>query len=157
MKKNQSITFFFECVAANYVCSCAGKAIGAPTRLDSFSEFFWWFPQFSHVSYNVQIGGITSICSAIWRTRNKYCLEGKLIKSPYKLIYYSAVFMKYWEGLNSVADQDALRTGTEAIANVSLEIQNPNPVIVAGKEIHELMCQGITDEQGMGVKQLRSN
>jgi hypothetical protein len=45
---------------------------GAQTRPGSFAQFFWWMPQFSRASRNVQIAGLAAICWAIWKTRNKW-------------------------------------------------------------------------------------
>jgi hypothetical protein len=105
------------------------KAIGAPTSLGSFSQFFWWFPQFLPVSRNVQIADIAAICWAIWKMRNKACFEQKLIKSPLELICYATVFMKYWAGLNSTSDQEALRSGADAILAVAMDVQRTNLVL----------------------------
>jgi hypothetical protein len=94
---------FFSCDATKYVWSCVAKAIGAPTSLGSFSQFFGGFPNFYQLADD-QIAGIGAICWAIWKIRNKACFEKKLIKSPLELICYATVFMKYWAGLNSTSD-----------------------------------------------------
>jgi hypothetical protein len=49
--------------------------------------------------------------------RNRACFEGKLINSPVELIRYSAVFMKYWAGLNPSADQELIRRGADELIN----------------------------------------
>jgi hypothetical protein len=85
---------FFTCAAAKFVWSCVAKSIGAPNRPASFTQFFWWFPNFFPASRNVQIAGVAAICWAIWKLRNKACFEGKLIHSPVELICYAVVFMK---------------------------------------------------------------
>jgi hypothetical protein len=51
--------------------------------------------------------------------RNRACFEGKLIKSPIDLICYATVFMKYWAGLNTDADQEAIRRGADALINMA--------------------------------------
>jgi hypothetical protein len=45
-----------------------------------------------------------------------------------KLICYFAVFMKYWAGLNTASNQEALRNGAEAIVAAAMEVQNTNLV-----------------------------
>jgi hypothetical protein len=50
--------------------------------------------------------------------RNRACFEGKLIKSPIDLICYATVFTKYWAGLNTDADQEAIRQGADALINM---------------------------------------
>jgi hypothetical protein len=47
-----------------------------------------------------------------------------LIKSPIELIFYATVFMNYWAGLNSVADQENIRRGAGNLINVAQSMQN---------------------------------
>jgi hypothetical protein len=113
---------FFTCAAAKFVWSCVAKSIRAPNRHASFSQFFWWFPNFFPASRNVQIAGVASICWAIWMLRNKACYEGKLIHSPIKLICYDVVFMKYWAGLNNSADREMLVGGADALSREAMNM-----------------------------------
>jgi hypothetical protein len=124
-QKETILHLFFLCPAAKYVWSCVAKTIGAPDRPRNFSQFFWWFPRYVPASRNVQILGVASICWAIWKLRNRACFEGKLIHSPTELIFYSTVFMNYWAGLNSAADQAIIRQGAENLANVARATQIP--------------------------------
>jgi hypothetical protein len=55
---------------------------------------------------------------------NRSCFEGKLIKSPIELIHYATVFMNYWAGLNSIADQDNIRRGAGNLINVAQSMQD---------------------------------
>jgi hypothetical protein len=96
------------------------RSIGAPTRPGSFTQYFWWIPQFLPVSRNVQITGVAAICWAIWKLRNRACFEGKMIQSPVELICFAVVFMKYWAGLHVQADGDALRHGADTIQQTAL-------------------------------------
>jgi hypothetical protein len=47
-----------------------------------------------------------------------------LIKSPIELILYATVFMNYWAGLNSAADQENIRRGAGNLINVAQSMQN---------------------------------
>jgi hypothetical protein len=64
----------------------------------------------------------------------KHVLRFFLIKTPLELICYSAVFIKYWAGLNTTSDQEALRNGAEAIVAVAMEVHNTNLVLAVGGE-----------------------
>jgi hypothetical protein len=110
------IHLFFGCSAAKFVWSAVAIAIKAPTRPGSFSQFFWWFPQFSHASRNTQIAGLAAVCWAIWKLRNRSCFEHKLISSPFDIISYAAVFMNYWSGLHGEQDALELRDGLMRLA-----------------------------------------
>jgi hypothetical protein len=101
----------FGCAAAKFVWSSVATAINSPIRHGSFSQFFWWFPKFVPVSRNSQIAGLTAICWAIWKLRNRACFERKLINSSFDLISYAVVFMNYWAGLHGEGDAADLRAG----------------------------------------------
>jgi hypothetical protein len=96
-----------------------GKLIGAPSRPGSFTQFFWWLPQFLHASRNTQIAGLAAICWAIWKLRNRACFEHKLINSPVELISYSTVFMKYWAGLHGEKDDADLQAGADGLLRLA--------------------------------------
>jgi hypothetical protein len=84
---------FFGCAAAKFVWSVIAMTINSPTRPGSFSQFFWWFPQFVPASRNTKIADLAAICWATWKLRNRACFEKKLINSPLDLISYAVVFM----------------------------------------------------------------
>jgi hypothetical protein len=107
------------------VWSCVAKSVGAQNRPGNFSQFFWWFPQFVPARRNVQILGIASVCWAIWKLRNRACFDKKFINSPLDLICYSTVFMKYWAGLNSYADQEMIRRGVDNLLAIAAGARSP--------------------------------
>jgi hypothetical protein len=86
---------FFSYTAAKYLWSMVGMAVGAQNRPGSFARYFWWMPQHSTVSRNVQIAGLAAICWAIWKARNKACFEKIFHNNPIELIYHSVAFMTY--------------------------------------------------------------
>jgi hypothetical protein len=110
---------FFTCPAAKFVWSVVGRLIGAQTRPGSFTQFFWWFPQFVPASRNTQIAGLAAICWAIWKLRNRACFEHKIIKSPLDLISYSTVFLKYWAGLHNEKDAEDLQAGADGLLRLA--------------------------------------
>jgi hypothetical protein len=73
----------------------------------------------------VQILGIASICWEIWKLRNRASFDKKFINSPFDLICYSTVFMKYWAGLNSLADQEMIRRGADNLLAIAAGARSP--------------------------------
>jgi hypothetical protein len=110
---------FFSCPAAKFVWSAVGKLVGANSRPGSFTQFFWWLPQFIPASRNTQIAGLAAICWAIWKLRNRSCFDHKMIKDPVELISYSTVFMKYWAGLHGEKDAEDLRLGADGLLKLA--------------------------------------
>jgi hypothetical protein len=87
---------FFSLVLHQNTCGAlVGMAVGAQNRPGSFARYFWWMPQHSTVSRNVQIAGLAAICWAIWKARNKACFEKIFHNNPIELIYHSVAFMTY--------------------------------------------------------------
>jgi hypothetical protein len=84
------------------------------------------FPSFSGGSLDMfrPVGMFKSLGLQQSKLRNRSCFEGKLIKSPIELILYATVFMNYWAGLNSVADQENIRRGAGNLINVAQSMQN---------------------------------
>jgi hypothetical protein len=109
----------FGCAAAKFVWSSVATAINSPIRHGSFSQFFWWFPKFVPLSRNSQIAGLTAICWAIWKLRNRACFERKLINSPFELISYDVVFMNYWAGLRGERDAADIRAGADGLMRLA--------------------------------------
>uniref|UniRef100_A0ACD5XET8 Uncharacterized protein n=1 Tax=Avena sativa TaxID=4498 RepID=A0ACD5XET8_AVESA len=103
--------FFQLCCSKNMSGWCLLNLFGAGDRPLSFSQYFWWIPWVLPISRNIQITALAAVCWAIWKTRNRAFFEKKLINSPAELICFACVFMNYWAGLHSVAEQDIIRAG----------------------------------------------
>jgi hypothetical protein len=110
---------FFTCTAAKFLWSMVGTAVGAHNRPGSFAQYFWWMPNHSNVSRNVQIVGLAAICWAIWKARNKACFEKIYPKNPVDLIYHTVVFMKYWAGAHSTEEAAQLNRGADALLSLA--------------------------------------
>jgi hypothetical protein len=115
------------CISSFLVLICVelvGMVFGASTYPGSFAHYFWWMPQISSASRNVQIAGVAVICRAIWKTRNNSCFERKHLKNTADLICLAAAFMKYWTGLHSDVDAAQLQQGADALLNLALGAGN---------------------------------
>lgn len=84
---------FFRCSAAKYVWSIVSRCLGDEDRLEYFSQYFWWIPNFLPHSRNLKIVGLTALCCAIWKLRNITRLDNKLVRSPIEFICYDVSFM----------------------------------------------------------------
>jgi hypothetical protein len=55
-----SFSFVLQ-AAAKYLWSMVGMAVGVQIRPGSFAQLFWWMPEHSFASRNVQIAGLAAI------------------------------------------------------------------------------------------------
>lgn len=67
-------------------------------------------------------GGIAAICWAIWKSRNKACFEGKIIKNPLEIICHACVPMNYWAGLYAEVDKEQLVDGTNLMLKLAKDL-----------------------------------
>jgi hypothetical protein len=66
--------------------------------------------------------GIVTICWAIWKTRNKMCFEGKVVKDPTSIVCYACALMSYWAGLYTGDDKDALIAGVNCMIEIAMKL-----------------------------------
>lgn len=102
-----------------------GLAIAARTRPECFSQYFWWIPQFIPARRSVQITGLAAICVGRFGSfATGHALKEKLIRSPIELIFYACALIKYWAGLHSGDDMDALMAGAIALQEVAVNVHD---------------------------------
>ena len=109
---------FFKCSTAKAVWAIGAKCIGANNVPRSLGQCWLWCEKWLPFGKQFHTLGIAAICWAIWKTRNKACFEGKLLKNPASIICYACVLMDYWAGLFMEIDKEALIAG----ANTMLQI-----------------------------------
>jgi hypothetical protein len=57
---------------------------------------------------SIYIVGVSAICWAIWKTRNRMCFENDLIKSPNDIVCHASALILSWAGLSKTKLQDLL-------------------------------------------------
>lgn len=65
--------------------------------------------------------GIAAIYWAIWKSRNKACFNGKLLKNPSEIICHASALMRFWAGLQR--DED--KTSADSRRQRHAEDRNP--------------------------------
>jgi hypothetical protein len=83
---------FFLCPMAKYMWSVVSITLGARDRPGNFTEYFHWILKHAGSFTNVHVVGVTALCWALWKLRNRACFEKKLIKSPAEIICYASSF-----------------------------------------------------------------
>lgn len=66
--------------------------------------------------------GVSAICWAIWKVRNRACFDKKLIKNPVEIVCHAGGLMKHWIGLFAGDDRAALEEGFDTMVKIALEL-----------------------------------
>jgi hypothetical protein len=54
---------------------------------------FYYIAIFPVISTNIHVVGMTALCWALWKLRNRAYFEKKLIKSPAEIMCYACFFL----------------------------------------------------------------
>lgn len=96
-QENETIAHpFLGCNISKYVWSIIAWTIKAPCRLESLEQYMVWAKTFMPNDRKFHVVGLSAVCWAIWKLRNRACFEKKLIRSPTEIICYACVFIKFW-------------------------------------------------------------
>jgi len=80
--------------------------------------------------------GIAAFCWAIWKARNKACLEGKLIQNPISIICHACALISSWAGLFLEDDKEMLVAGANTMLQIALKLLNKKQK-PAGRQVLE--------------------
>jgi hypothetical protein len=111
---------FFDCHLARYIWSLISYVVGADCRPTSFLQFWIWVNKFITNNKVIHFAGLSAICWAIWKVRNKVYFDKKPVLSPTEIVCVASSFISYWAGLHKEGDKQALEIGAEAMKNAAL-------------------------------------
>jgi hypothetical protein len=66
--------------------------------------------------------GLSAVCWAIWKCRNKVCFENKALKNPSVILHSACSFMRYWAGLHPAGLQEMINSGVDLLAKAAVKI-----------------------------------
>jgi hypothetical protein len=92
-----------------------GLCIGANNTPGNLQQYKTWIQTLLPGGQMVHIFGLAAICWAIWKSRNKACFDGKLIKNPTEILTHACAFMNYWAGLYASDFQEKLMDGVKVL------------------------------------------
>jgi hypothetical protein len=120
---------FFQCSTVKAVWAIIAQCIGADDIPKSFDQSWRWCNKWLPLGEQFHTFGIAAVCWAIWKTRNKACFEGKLIRNPAEIVCYTCALMGYWAGLFQGIDKETLEAGVNTMLKIAarlLEKEKPN-------------------------------
>jgi hypothetical protein len=59
--------------------------------------------------------GISAICWAIWKTRNKVTFEKHKMRNPCEIIYLASALLMYWAGLQKGQGKETIQLGASKL------------------------------------------
>jgi hypothetical protein len=66
--------------------------------------------------------GLSAICWAIWKAKNKVCFEKKVLKNPLEIIISACALMCYWAGLYSESPQKMIKDGVNLMMKTAIRL-----------------------------------
>jgi hypothetical protein len=105
---------------ARYIWSLIAYIMGANCRPSSFDQFWICVDRYLSNNKKIHFVGLSTICWAVWKTRNAIHFEKKSIISPTEIICLASIFIIYWAGLSKESDKQALEAGAEAMKEATL-------------------------------------
>ena len=86
---------FFQCSTAKAVWAIVAQCIGANNVPKSFGQCWLWCERWLPFGKQFHTVGIAAVCWAIWKTRNKACFNGKILRNPASIICYACALIGY--------------------------------------------------------------
>lgn len=113
---------FFTCPIAKVIWVVIAKGIGDNNIPTSLSQCWSWCEQWLRTGEKFHLWGISSICWAIWKARNKAYFEGKFIKNPIEILCHAGALLRFWTGLYGEVDRAMLIDVVNTMLKVAAEL-----------------------------------
>jgi hypothetical protein len=86
---------FFECPTAKVIWGVIAICFHQNSRPISYDQFWRWIPSALPGGEKLYMLGLSAICWAIWKCRNKTCFEKKMIKNPSAILFSACSLTRY--------------------------------------------------------------
>jgi hypothetical protein len=93
--------------------------IGANNIPKSLSQCWSWCDHWLPAEKKFHLWGISAICWAIWKARNKACFKGEIIKNPIEISCHAGALKRFWTGLYAEVDREMLVNGVNTMLQVA--------------------------------------
>ena len=123
---------FFTCPIAKVIWAVIVKVIRANNIPTSLSQCWSWCDHWLPAEKKFHLSGVSAICWAIWKARNKACFEGEIIKNPIEILCHAGALMQFWTGLYAEVDREMLVNGVNTMLQVAARLLLPKEPIDAG-------------------------
>jgi hypothetical protein len=105
---------------AKTIWAIVAKCFGADTIPRNLDQCWRWVEKWLPFGKkNYHAFGISAICWAIWKARNRACFDKVVIKSPLNIFCHICALMKYWAGLYAESNKEQLVEGINTMLRVA--------------------------------------
>lgn len=136
---------FFTCPIAKAVWIIIAKCFDANDIPSSLNQGWNWCEKWLPQGKKFHLWGMSAICWAIWKARNRASFEGYAIKNPIEILCHAGALMKFWTGLCSEAEKEVLIDGVNAMLKIATELLFPKEEMVV-KRLKQEKHQDQDDE-----------
>lgn len=84
---------FFTRPVAKVIWGVIAKIFGADNIPTSLEQCWAWCEHWLPSGHKLHLWGISAICWAIWKTRNRACFEGRIIKNPIEILCHAGALI----------------------------------------------------------------
>ena len=99
--------------------------IGATNIPTSISQCWEWCESWLPMGKKFHLWGISAICWAIWKARNRACFDGRIIRNPIEILCHAAALMCFWTGIYAEIDSMMLINGVNTMLKVASDLLLP--------------------------------
>jgi len=133
---------FLTCPTAKVVWGVIGTCFGATNIPSSLTQYKSWIRRWLPDGNSIHVFGLSAICWAIWKRRNKACFEKKMLTNPLEIISHACALLSYWAGLYGADMQASILAGVKTLLSCAHRVLAQNP-----SASPQLLLQNITEEE----------
>lgn len=153
IRRRVLIIFFFTCPIAKSVWIIIAKCFGANNVPTSLERCWIWCDHWFQNGRKFHTWGISALCWAIWKARNRACFDNILIKNPIEIICHAAALIWFWTGLYEEVDKTMLINGVNTMLRVAADLLLPKGPAMEHKHLkYDDSSEGWRSEVFEGMK-----
>jgi hypothetical protein len=110
-----ALHLMFQCPSARCVWGAVGSVLGTNTCPNNLWQALTWFYAFVPGGSEDFMVGISAICWAIWKTRNKVTFENHKMRTPCEIMFFASALLMYWAGLQKDQGKEMIQRGASKL------------------------------------------
>lgn len=113
---------FFTCPIAKAIWIVIANCFGDDNTPTNLEQCWTWCDKWFQNGKKHHAWGVSAICWAIWKARNKACFDDCIIKNPIEIVCHAGVLMSFWTGLYEKVDKEMLINGVNTMLRVAVDL-----------------------------------